>query len=209
MWGSEADKARFGALYPLFEGPTAGRDHGRGIKTIQQLAGAGYVPAIFTLGMAYFDHRGVHRNYRESFRLYMIAAQADYPSAQCGVGNFYAMAYPKHDACANDPVQAAQWWLRAAQNGNPGAQANLASAYLRGSGVPREPLEAYIWAVLGVHCSTIRFRSAEVYRDQARAELDPPQLSAAQVRIAALQAQLPLPWSEHTTYWLSLYQQSR
>lgn len=206
MWGTAEEKKAFAALYPFFYGSQEVRDAGKGIRTIKKLAEQGYVPGICELGIAYFDHQGVRRDYGESFRQYLHAAEAGYPSAEGAVGNFYAIVKPRHEACEHDPVKAAAWWLRASEHGNAGAQCNLAGAYLQGSGVEKEPSAAYLWASLAVHCSTIRFRSAEVYRDQAAALLDPETLALVRLKLEALKKTLPLPWSEHRSYWKGLYQ---
>ena len=79
MWGSETEKKEYGALFPLFYGSQEERNYAKGIKAIKKLAAGGYVPAICELGIAYYDHLGVHRNYSESFRFYMEAALRDYP----------------------------------------------------------------------------------------------------------------------------------
>lgn len=206
MWGTDSQKQEFGLLYPLFNGSQEKRNYAKGIQTVKRLAGDGYVPAICQLGQAYFDHLGVRRSYPEAFRLYLQAAQAGYPSAECGVGNFYAMAYPKHEACEYDEGQAVQWWRRAAEHGNPGAQCNLAGYCLQGVGVQKDPAEAYLWASLAVHCSTIRFRSAEVFRDQAAALLGEVERGECERKIAELKERLPLAWSEHLSYWQKLFQ---
>lgn len=205
MWGSEQEKKEFGILYPLFYGSQEERNYAKAIKVIKKLAGKGYVPAICALGIAYFDHLGVRRNYQEAFRLYMEAALKGYPSAECGVGNFYAMAFPKHNACENNPEKAVKWWLRASEHGNSGAQCNLAGYYLKGTGVQEDPVEAYVWATLAVHCSPIRFRIAEVFRDQALALHTPEERAQADQRITALREQLPYAWSEHLSYWSMLH----
>ena len=158
-----------------------------------------------SLALLFFDHLGVRRNYNEAFRLYLAAAEEGYSSAECGVGNFFAMAYPKHNACANDPEKAVLWWLRAADHGNAPAQCNLAGYYLQGTGVKQDPLEAYVWVSLAVHCSTIRFRSAEVFRDQAAGLIDENTRLRAEQRIRELKECLPLAWSEHNVYWKKIY----
>jgi hypothetical protein len=206
MWGTDQEKKDFGMLYPLFYGGSQEeRNYAKGIKVVKRLAGNGYVPALCQLGIAYFDHLGVRRNYNEAFRLYLAAAEEGYPSAECGVGNFYAMAYPKQNACANDPEKAVLWWRRAADHGNAPAQCNLAGYFLQGTGVKQDPVEAYVWASLAVHCSTIRFRSAEVFRDQAGSSIDENIRPRAEQRIRELKECLPLAWSEHNAYWKKLY----
>jgi len=117
------------------------------------------------------------------------------------------MAFPKHDACEYSAEKATEWWLKASEHGNAGAQVNLAGHYLSGTGVVKNPIEAYIWGSMGVHCSTIRFRSAEVFRDQALALLTEGQIADADVRIGILKEKLPYPWSEHLDYWRSLREQ--
>ena len=206
MWGSETEKKEFGALFPLFYGSREERNYGKGIKSVKKLAAGGYVPAVCQLGIAYFDHLGVHRNYSEAFRFYMEAALQDYPSAECAVGNFYAMVRPRHEACGHDPEEAARWWLRASGHGNAGAQCNLANVYLTGLGVDRNPVEAYVWASMAVHCSSIRFRSAEVYRDQGAEMIIDIDKENADRRIEVLKKQLPFAWSDHLVYWTKLYE---
>jgi len=207
MWGSEAERAAFAGSYPWFYGSQEERNYAKGIKKIKKLAECGYVPAICELGIAYFDYLGVRRDYKESFKYYMMAAQAGYPSAEGGVGNFYAIVVPKHEACEYDREKATEWWLKAAENGNAGAQCNLAGYYLSGTGVPKNPIEAYIWGAMAVHCSSIRFRSAEVFRDQALEILNEEQVADANIRLEKFKQYLPYAWSEHLTYWRSLYQQ--
>ncbi|MFP5228796.1 MAG: hypothetical protein ACLGXA_14340 [Acidobacteriota bacterium] len=46
---------------------------------------------------------------------------------------------------AKDPVQAAAWYRKAADHGNPGAQNQLGYLCLWGIGVPRDPAEAFRW----------------------------------------------------------------
>jgi len=209
MWGSETERAGFAELYPLFYGTQEERNYAKGIKKMKKLAECLYIPAICELGMAYFDHLGVRRDYKQSFKNYMLAAREGYPSAECGVGNFYAIIVPKHGACAYDPDKATEWWRKAAENGNAGAQCNLAGYCLSGTGVPKNPTDAYIWGAMAVHCSSIRFRSAEVFRDQALRLLSEEQVLDANVRLEKLKQYLPYAWSDHLTYWRGLYQQYR
>jgi hypothetical protein len=206
LWGTDQEKKVFGEIYRLFYGKQEERNYAKGIKVVKRLASNGYVPAVFQLGVAYFDHLGVHRNYNEAFRLYMEAAKEGYPSAACGVGNFYTMAYPKHHACEYDPDQAVFWWIEASKRGNASAQYNLANYYLHGTSVKQDLVEAYVWASLAVHCSTIRFIPAEVTRDKSSTLLDENARVEADLRIGQLKEYLPYDWSEHNVYWKILYE---
>ncbi len=204
MWGTESERAAFAALLPVWAGPAGVRDRKGAIPRIRALAEAGYAPAQCALAEAYATGEGVRRSDAEAFRLYRLAADKGYPSAVGAVGNYYLRAVPAHDLCPYDPVQAAEWHLRSAREGNAGSQYNLAFSYWDGRGVGRDPAEAYVWASLAVHCSPARLRPAEALRDQASAALAPDLRPALDVRIAELAAALPHPWSEHLAYWRAL-----
>ena len=205
MWGSEIEKGEFAKLYPLFYGSQQERDYRKLFKESASLVKKGYAPAMCTVGGMYSNSGfNVRRDYRESFRLFMESALKGYPASEVSVGNFYVMAFPKHDACEYDEAEAASWYIKAAEHGNSVAQYSLAFSYQQGRGVPRDPIAAYVWACLSVHCAPIRFRPAEVVRDQTVQQLDEKQLEGAQRRIKQMQEVLPYEWSDHMVYWRGL-----
>jgi hypothetical protein len=106
------------------------------------------------------------------------------------------------------PEKAVEWYTRAAEHGNAGAQCNLANCYLTGRGVEKDPIEAYVWATLAVHCSSIGFRSAGVFQDQAIALLNDEERKKADQRIEELKERLPYTWSEHLWYWIKLNEEA-
>ena len=53
--------------------------------------------------------------------------------------------YADGDGVPKDPGQAAQWYLKAAEQGNAVAQNNLGVLYADGDGVPRDAVRAYAW----------------------------------------------------------------
>lgn len=197
MWGSDADKHEFGAILPL-------RDRKAAVVRLRVLADRGYAPAQFALAVAYFDGEGVGRDYPSCYHNCLAAAEQDYPSAVGMIGNFHATATPKYEVCEYNPAEAVRWWRRSAESGNSGSQFNLATACSTGSGIGKDALEACIWASLAVHCSPIRLRPAEALRDRMTAELNSGQRADVDVRLSALKARLPLPWSEHLDYWRRL-----
>lgn len=209
MWGSNVDKKEFGAILPLWYAEDhALRDRKTAAGHLRTLAERGYAPGQFALAMAYFDGEGLRRDYSLCFRYCLAAAEQGYPSATGMIGNFYTAATPKYGVCEYDPAQGVQWWRQSAENGNAGSQFNLATAYSTGNGIEKNELEAFIWASLAVHCSPTRFRSAEVLRDRTAAELDTEQSAAAAARLSPLTERLPLPRSEHLTYWKLLARES-
>jgi hypothetical protein len=58
------------------------------------------------------------------------------------------MAYRSGDGVAADPVEAARWIMRAADQGYPPAQITLGIVYANGWGVPKDLRKALIWAGL-------------------------------------------------------------
>jgi hypothetical protein len=204
MWGTEAEQREFGAIHALWYGGESARDRRGAVKRLASLAERGYAPAQFALAMAYFDGEGVARDYQQSYRLALAAAEQDYPGAQNMVGGFHASVSPRHDACAHDPAAAVRWYLKAAAQGNTGAMMNLVTCYETGHGVAADPVEVYVWASAAVHCTPTRNRGAETISARTGAALEPDRRAAADDRIARLKASLPHPWSEPQSYWKSL-----
>jgi TPR repeat protein len=75
-----------------------------------------------------------------------LAAAESYWAPRAEDGNTEAMAGLAHIAAlqGEDPT-AARWQHRAAAQGHAPSQVLLASAYLEGRGVPRDPFLAYAW----------------------------------------------------------------
>lgn len=201
MWGKEAQKHTFGEIWPLWYREQGLRNRRGAVKRLKPLSDQGYAPAQFSLGLAYFDGDGVRRNYAKAFEWFLAAAEQVYPGAEGMVGNFYITAKPAYNVCDYNLEAAARWHLLAAEHGNSGAQYNLAFSYWTGRGMVKDAVEAYVWANLSVHCSTIRSRMAEVLRDQAAFEIEPQNRAAADRRVVELSSRLPHPWSEPMLYW--------
>ena len=202
MWGDEIQQRAFGKIWPLWNGSSEIRNRRQAVQRLRLLADEGYAPAQFVLAWAYFTNDGVRRDDAQAFHYFQLSAAQHFPAAEGMLGAFYAMVKPKQNVCPHDPVMAVHWYRRGAGAGNAGAQYNLASAYRTGSGVEKSDFEAYLWASLAVHCTTLpRDRMAEVIRDEAVTRLTPEQKAAADERIAALSRDLPHHWSEPTQYW--------
>ncbi len=83
-------------------------------------------------------------------------------------------------AIRGDDAEAAQWYARAAARGDATARALLASAYLEGRGVARDPVRAYAWYDLA---ATAGHANAARARDLAAKWLSPEQVGLARALI--------------------------
>lgn len=81
--------------------------------------------------------RGIKKDLKQAFALCQQAAQRGLVPAQATLGNLYFKM--------KNPEKAVEWWTLAAQAGDPEAQFNLGSAYLKGSGVSRDADTAALW----------------------------------------------------------------
>lgn len=192
---------QFGAIWPLMMNvwDTSGRK--MGVQELRKMSDAGFVPATFALGMAYFDGKGVRKDYHKAYELISKAAMQDYPSALGFMGNFYMTTYPKYGVVELDEAEANRLWEKAAREGNSGSQYNLAVSFQKGRGVPQSFRQAYIWASLAVKCSPIPFTAAKAEREQAAKFLSEAERLEANQEIQKLGVGIPNDHSDHFTYW--------
>ena len=100
-----------------------------------------------------------------------FAAEGDV-NAMLGIAHVAAMR--------GDDAEAAQWYARAAARGDATARALLASAYLEGRGLPRDPVRAYAWYELAARAGHANAARA---RDLAAKWLTPEQVGVARALI--------------------------
>lgn len=195
------EELQFGAIWPLMMNlrDTSGRR--KGVQELRGLADDNFAPALYTLGMAYHDGKGVRRDYQQAFELISKAAQQNYPSAMAFMGNFYIAAYPKYGVVEIDEAEANRWWEKAARQGNSGAGYNLAVSYRLGRGVPQSYRQAYIWASLAARCSPFPFTAAEAERNLAAKFLSEADRLEADQEIQKLGQGIPTDQSENLIYW--------
>jgi TPR repeat protein len=104
----------------------------------QKAAEQGDVKAQWNLGAMYASGgEGVAQDMRQAFAWCHSAADLDFVPAQATLGVLFARI--------KDPVQAVFWWEKAAQQGDPEAQYNLANMYSKGQGVERDGRLAFQW----------------------------------------------------------------
>ena len=134
----------------------------------EQAARQGHVRAQWLLGGLYATGAvGVPRDGRQAASWCKKAAEAGFAPAQATLGTLFAQA-KKMD-------RAVPWWSKAAVQGDPEAQFNLANAYRSGRGVEADPRTAFLlWsnaAAAGVAAAQTRLGLA--YAQGEGAALDP------------------------------------
>jgi uncharacterized protein len=86
-----------------------------------------------------------------------------------------------------DYATAANWYKQAAEHGNPNAQYALGILYYNGSGVPRDPVAAYMWFDLAIARGDkmqppISPQNAANYRDLVATKMSKEQIAEAEKR---------------------------
>lgn len=105
---------------------------------------------------------------------------ADSSETQFDIGEMYETG----KGVPQDYAQAAIWYRKAAEQGNPSAELNLGFLYANGQGVPQDTAEAYFWfdlAAVGKGGAAFAKIAAQD-RDKAASHLTPADLSRVQER---------------------------
>ena len=93
---------------------------------------------------------------------------------------------PSVTVVKKNPVEAAKWYLKSAQNGHVLAELELANLYLKGEGVKKDPVEAYAYyySLAAVGFSKFTEQQVKVLEDV----LSPSQIEAGQKRSKEISA---------------------
>ena len=86
--------------------------------------------------------KGVERDDAAARALFERAAARGDAAAQWSMGTF---AEEGRGGLTANPREAVKWWKRAAEQGQPFAQARLGIAYVQGKGTPSNLVEGYAW----------------------------------------------------------------
>lgn len=112
-------------------------DFRKAFELLSASASKNCAPAKFGLGLLYEHGKGTDLNIEEAFRLYREAASSGYIPAQLWLG---ASLLAREDGSSNK--EGFSIIKKASDTGNSKAQVLLASAYLEGKGVEKNPSEA-------------------------------------------------------------------
>jgi TPR repeat protein len=153
-------------------------------------AAQGNTEAEYRLGVIYDIGEGVAQSNPEALKWYKLAATQGHVAAQIRLGDLYARQYRDSVFAARERVtplnhpdpagdyreQTLLWYHRAANSGNPEAQAALGEFYALDLGYKDE---AYFWLFLAAASDPV-YKTA---RDKAATKLDAAALSNCQQRL--------------------------
>ena len=111
------------------------------IVTLTLKAKSGKAEAQNDLGKAYYEGKGVEKNFTEAVKWYKKAAYQGNAKAQEGL----AICYDNGNGVEEDLKEAVKWYTRAAEQGNADAQNDLGYGYEFGEGVEENIKEAVKW----------------------------------------------------------------
>lgn len=109
-------------------------------------------------------------------------------ASQVQVGEKYAGPGP-----AQDYKQAAEWYRKAAEEGDPGAQGTLGTLYAYGQGVPRSDADAYYWFDLASAVPGPNQARYAANRQNVGTRITADELSDIRERVAKWKAAHPRP----------------
>ena len=150
------------------------------MKLYQSAAAAGNAYAMYSVGLMYFDGKGVDRSYVNSMKWYRQGAEKGYPQAQHAVGSMYELG----QGVKKDMAEASKWYTMAANQGYTMSENALGMLYTTGDAAAKimpDPAQAYVWFTLAGKDDA----SAATRATRIKPRLKPEQLDAATKQIAA------------------------
>jgi hypothetical protein len=111
------------------------------LKWFRKSAEQGDADAQLTLGIIYYEGKGVARDLAESAKWYSKSADQGDAYAQLGLGYMYY----EGKGVVLDRAEAAKWYRRSAEQGDADAQLMLGHMYYQGTGVDTDKTEAAKW----------------------------------------------------------------
>lgn len=120
--GSEsASEARATSYYQRARQAVDNDDLRSAYSLFQTAADAGSLQAMYELGIAYFEGRGIGIDYDKAFQWWTKAAQSGDARSQYGLGYLYQQG----QGVAQDSTRAAEWYDAASIQGHPKAKVAL------------------------------------------------------------------------------------
>ena len=139
--GDPEAQANVGYMYE--EGLGVSQQFDVAVGWYEKAAASGSMQANHNLGMIFAEGRGTPQSWVRALR-YFEEAAGDIPASRYMIGYTY---FQGEGNIQNRP-RAFREFMDAALDGYADAQYMIAFMYLDGSGIPKQPIQAYVWASL-------------------------------------------------------------
>ena len=139
--GDPEAQANVGYMYE--EGLGVSQQFDAAVGWYEKAAASGSMQANHNLGMIYAEGRGKPQSWVRALRYFEVAA-SDIPASRYMIGYTF---FQGEGNVQNRP-RAFREFMDAALDGYADAQYMIAFMYLDGSGIPKQPMQAYVWASL-------------------------------------------------------------
>ncbi len=169
--GNANAEALLGKMY--YYGLAVPKDYAESVKWYRKAAEHGNAKAQFNLGVAYYEGKGITKDSAEAVNWYRKAAEQGFALAEYNVGLACITRFP---IPPQDKAEEVKWHRKAAEQGESMAQSSLAIAYNMGKGVPKDNIQAYVWANLA---EPYPYEEHKLL-DTIAAEMTPEQIDQAQ-----------------------------
>jgi TPR repeat protein len=149
------------------------KDYATAMRLYQSAAAGGNAYAMYSIGLIYFEGKGVDRSYINAMKWYKQAAEKGYPQAQHAMGSMYEQG----QGVKRDIAEAAKWYNLSANQGYLLSQNALGVIYTTGdTGVQQDLVKAHMW----FNIASKEDATATSRRDRLKARMKPEQLAEAE-----------------------------
>ena len=170
-----------GNLY--YDGQGVARDRKQAARWYLAAAKGGSPKAQLYLAQMYESGEGVEKNKETALGWYQKAADLELADAQYELGRKLVFG----DGIEPDPVKGPDLVLKAAEHKFVKAQILMADCYWRGRGVPKNPIEAYVWASQAVELAKNQdSKRAQSLFDDIKSGMNGDQIKAAEIELLAV-----------------------
>jgi TPR repeat protein len=171
-----------GNLY--YDGNGVDRDRKQAARWYTAAAQGGHARAQYYLAQMYEEGEGVDENQETALQWYRKASDQGLPEAQYTLGNKLING----DNVEADPTTGSDLVLKAAEQKYVLAQILMGQMYWRGKAVPKNLIEAYVWASQAQDDAKLprdKKRAEDLY-DAVKSNMTAEQVKAAEIELVAV-----------------------
>jgi len=185
--------AQYNLANLYYDGRGVSRDKTQAARWYTAAAQGNHAKSQLYLSQMYFDGDGVDESTESGFVWLQKASDQGMAAAQHELGRRLIFG----DDVAADPTKGTDLVLKAAEQDYAKAQILIADCYWKGRGLPKNLIEAYVWAAQAKDLARGRDvkRAADLF-DDVKASMNGQQIKAAQIELMAVAPKKEQPGEE-------------